>query len=62
LHQEFDQGDILFNGRQYPIDEASDAYKDFKEVLNSVETAGLAHTVAKLEAKFVIKDGSKADD
>ena len=59
---EFDQGDILFNGRSYPIDEAPDAYKDFKEVLNSVKKAGLAHTVAKLDAKFVIKDGSKADD
>ena len=27
-----------------------------------VETAGLATTVAKLEARFVIKDGDKADD
>ncbi len=59
---EFEQEDILFNGRRYPIDEAPDAYKDFSEVLKSVETAGLAHTVARLEAKFVIKDASKADD
>ncbi len=59
---EFGAEDILFNGRKYPIDEAPDAYKDFAEVLNSVETAGLAHTVARLEAKFVIKDASKADD
>ena len=62
VDQEFIQEDILFNGRTYPIDEAPDAYKDFNEVLNSVKKAGLAHTVAKLEAKFVIKDGSKADD
>jgi tRNA-splicing ligase RtcB len=54
--------DILSNCRQYPIDEAPDAYKDFKEVLRSVELAGLARPVAKLNARFVIKDGSQADD
>ncbi len=40
----------------YPIDEAPDAYKDFAEVLKSVELAGLATEVAKLKAKFVIKE------
>ena len=59
---EFDAGDILTNCRQYPIDEAPDAYKDFAEVLKSVETAGLATTVAKLRARFVIKDSAQADD
>jgi tRNA-splicing ligase RtcB len=54
--------DILSNCRTYPIDEAPDAYKDFGEVLRSVELAGLARPVAKLEATFVIKDGDKADD
>ena len=54
--------DILSNCRQYPRDEAPDAYKDFNEVLRSVESAELAHTVAKLRARFVIKDASKADD
>src|SRR6185436_8223076 len=34
--------DILTNCRQYPKDEAPDAYKDFGEVLRSVEMAGLA--------------------
>jgi tRNA-splicing ligase RtcB (3'-phosphate/5'-hydroxy nucleic acid ligase) len=62
VDQEFDQHDILFNGRKYPIDEAPDAYKDFKQVLNSVEEAGLAHQVAHLAARFVIKDSSAADD
>ncbi len=59
---EFDARDILTNCRQYPIDEAPDAYKDFAEVLKSVETAGLATTVAKLRARFVIKDSAQADD
>jgi tRNA-splicing ligase RtcB (3'-phosphate/5'-hydroxy nucleic acid ligase) len=59
---ELDAADIMSNCRQYPIDEAPDAYKNFKEVLNSVESAGLAETVAKLEARFVIKDSAKADD
>ncbi len=48
--------DVLSNCRRYPIDEAPDAYKDFAEVLESVEKAGLATEVAKLQAKFVIKD------
>jgi len=48
--------DVISNCRQYPIDEAPDAYKDFAEVLRSVELAGLATEVAKLHAKFLIKD------
>jgi len=52
--------DILSNCRQYPLDEAPAAYKDFKEVLSSVEKAGLASTVATLKAKFVIKDSDEA--
>ena len=62
IDAEFEAHDILSNCRQYPIDEAPDAYKDFGEVLRSVERAGLARPVAKLEARFVIKDGDKADD
>lgn len=58
----FAERDILTNCRTYPIDEAPDAYKDFDEVLRSVKTAGLASEVARLDAKFVIKDGDKADD
>jgi tRNA-splicing ligase RtcB (3'-phosphate/5'-hydroxy nucleic acid ligase) len=57
-----DQNDIMSNCRRYPIDEAPDAYKDFGEVVRSVEAAGLAKTVARLDARFVIKDSSGADD
>ncbi|MDQ8192647.1 RtcB family protein [Roseibacillus persicicus] len=59
---EFDSANILYNSRKYPIDESPDAYKNFADVLNSVEAAGLAKTVAKLEARFVIKDSAEADD
>ena len=51
-----DSADVISNCRHYPIDEVPDAYKDFAEVLRSVELAGLATEVAKLRAKFVIKD------
>jgi tRNA-splicing ligase RtcB len=57
---ELDAADILTNCRNYPIDEAPAAYKDFGEVLRSVEQAGLATTVAKLRARFVIKDADKS--
>ncbi|MBC7772546.1 MAG: RtcB family protein, partial [Pyrinomonadaceae bacterium] len=62
INSSFDDADILFNGRNYPIDEAPRAYKDFNEVLSSVQKAGLASEVARLQARFVIKDGDKADD
>lgn len=47
---------VISNCRNYPIDEAPDAYKDFNEVLRSVELAGLATEVARLDARFVIKE------
>ncbi len=62
IDQDFADCDILTNCRQYPKDEAPAAYKDFREVLASVEQAGLASTVARLKARFVIKDSSGADD
>lgn len=62
IDREFDDIDILSNCRSYPMDEAPDAYKNFDDVLNSVKDAGLASEVARLKARFVIKDGSKADD
>jgi len=62
IDREFEACDILYNSRQYPKDEAPAAYKDFGEVMRSVEGAGLARTVAKLKARFVIKDAAKADD
>lgn len=62
VNADFETHDILYNARQYPIDEAPNAYKDFKEVLHSVEAAGLAQQVCKLKARFVIKDAAEADD
>ncbi|MBY0113224.1 MAG: RtcB family protein [Phycisphaerales bacterium] len=62
IDQSFDDKDILTNCRNYPRDEAPGAYKDFEEVLSSVKKAGLASEVARLKARFVIKDGDKADD
>jgi hypothetical protein len=62
IDQELDVCDILSNCRQHPKDDAPDAYKDFGEVLESVELAGMATPVAKLKARFVIKDGDKAHD
>jgi tRNA-splicing ligase RtcB len=62
IDQSFEEADILTNCRNYPKDEAPAAYKDFNEVLRSVELAGLATEDARLKARFVIKDGDKADD
>ena len=62
IDREFDEMDILTNCRNYPRDEAPAAYKNFDDVLSSVRQAGLATEVARLKARFVIKDGGKADD
>lgn len=62
INASFDDRDILTNCRNYPKDEAPAAYKDFDEVLRSVKLAGLASEVARLQARFVIKDASEADD
>lgn len=62
VDEELKAHDVMSNCRKYPRDEAPDAYKNFNQVLDSVEKADLAYTVAKLDARFVIKDASKADD
>ncbi|TWU65382.1 RtcB family protein [Crateriforma conspicua] len=62
IDQSFTDADILTNCRRYPRDEAPAVYKDFNEVLRSVSKAGLATEVARLRAKFVIKDAADADD
>jgi len=56
---ELEGADVLTNCRTYPKDEAPAAYKDFDEVLRSVERAGLARTVARLKARFVVKDAEE---
>ncbi len=53
--------DISSNCRHYPIDEAPQAYKNFDEVLRSVEAADLARRVARLSARFVLKDGDTSN-
>ena len=60
MDQEFTDLDILTNCRFYPKDEAPAAYKDFDEVLRSVKSAGLASEVARLRARFVIKDSDNS--
>ncbi|HKV07786.1 MAG TPA: RtcB family protein [Thermoanaerobaculia bacterium] len=62
IDRSFAEHDILTNCRAYPRDEAPAAYKDFDAVLDSVKQAGLATEVARLAARFVIKDASAADD
>lgn len=62
VDRSFEEMDILTNCRAYPRDEAPAAYKDFDAVLDSVKKAGLASEVARLTARFVIKDASAADD
>lgn len=62
IDSSLDAADILTNCRIWPRDEAPAAYKDFEEVLESVRLAGLADEVARLKARFVIKDGDAADD
>ncbi len=62
VDRDLEAHDILSNCRMYPKDEAPAAYKDFAEVVRSVEAADLATTVAHLKARFVIKDNDKADD
>jgi tRNA-splicing ligase RtcB len=62
IDEQFNVADILSNCRKCPIDEAPAAYKDFEEVLRSVEVADLARTVARLSARFVIKDGDKENE
>lgn len=62
VNREMEQSDILSNCRNYPLDEAPAAYKDFDEVLKSVKVAGLAEEIARLQARFVIKDSSDPDD
>ena len=56
VDDEFTANDILTNCRVYPKDEAPAAYKNFDAVLDSVKAAGLASEIARLKARFVIKD------
>ena len=52
IDNEFDRHDILSNCRQYPMDEAPDAYKDFNEVLNSVKQSRLGQRGRSVESSL----------
>lgn len=62
IDREIEEAGIVTNCRRYPRDEAPAAYKNFSEVIGSVERAGLAMTIARLKARFVIKDAGLPDD
>jgi len=62
VQKSLDDFDVLSNSSHSPLDEAPDAYKNFADVLQSVEQAGLAQEVAKLQARFVIKEGGSGAD
>lgn len=55
VDEQMDKADVLFNKRHYPVDEFSEAYKDYDEVMKSVVLSGLAKEVARLKPLFVIK-------
>ena len=59
VEAELAAADVLTNQEIYPKDEAPSAYKNFDEVLRSVELAGLAREVARTKAAFVIKDAGE---
>lgn len=44
----------------YPKDEAPASYKDFDAALDSVKAAGFASEIARLKARFVIKDADSS--
>ena len=60
VDQAFESHDILTNCRTYPLDEAPGSYKNFNDVIDSVQQADLARIVARLQARFVIKDNDKS--
>lgn len=55
VNNRMDEANVLTNRRNYPIDEFADAYKNYNEVIQSIEQADLAREIAKLKPLFVIK-------
>lgn len=55
VNKAMDDADVLFNKRNYPIDEFGEAYKNYDEVIRSVTLSGLAKEVVRLKPLFVIK-------
>ena len=55
VNKEMDDMGILYNDRNVPIDESKGCYKAIDEVLDTVETAGLAKVIETLYPRAVIK-------
>lgn len=55
VDSKMDEAGVLFNKRYYPIDEFTEAYKDYNQVIDSVKQADLAKEVARMKPMFVIK-------
>ena len=55
VNKAMDDMDILYNGRDVPIDESLNCYKDIDEVINTVESSGLAKVITNLWPRAVIK-------
>jgi len=62
VDKHYNEADVITNCRNYPIDEYAKAYKDYSEVIQSVEKAGLAVTVAKLHPLINIKDNDQSKE
>lgn len=57
LNAQMEKADILFNGRNAPVDEAPQAYKDLNDVLEAVAESGLAALVATCRPIASMKGG-----
>ncbi|MGD9581796.1 MAG: RtcB family protein [Vampirovibrionia bacterium] len=56
VNSKMEEANVLTNQRNYPIDEFSEAYKNYDDVINAIEKSGLAREIAKLKPLFVLKD------
>jgi tRNA-splicing ligase RtcB len=55
VDRSLDEQDILVNARHVPLDEAPEAYKDIREVIDTIAGAGLARVVATCRPLMVLK-------
>jgi tRNA-splicing ligase RtcB (3'-phosphate/5'-hydroxy nucleic acid ligase) len=62
VNNDMKNADIVSNCNNYPIDESQKSYKDYKQVIDSVEKANLAFTVATLKTIVNIKDNDNSPE
>jgi tRNA-splicing ligase RtcB len=55
IDDEMERHDVLFNYRHYPIDEAAPAYKNYKDVIDSMLEARIARIVSRHKPLMVLK-------